>query len=61
MAYLFSTINITYQFKPSPELSYQVPQLIQFLWIGSRIPEKYVDNIETWAEKNQEYQVLDTS
>jgi hypothetical protein len=28
------------------------------MWIGSHIPDEYVDNIETWAEKNPDYQVL---
>ena len=52
-----STINITYQASPVAELSYTVPSIIHFLWLGSNISEDYINNIEHWANNNKHYQV----
>jgi len=53
-----STINITYQASPVAELSYTVPSIIHFLWLGSNISEEYINNIAQWANNNKHYQVF---
>jgi len=52
------TLNISYQASPTPELSYTVPPLIHFIWIGSNMSQDYLDNIVTWAGNNRHYQVF---
>jgi len=40
------------------EKSWQVASLAHFLWIGSVIPAKYVNNINNFCQHNLEYQVI---
>lgn len=44
--------DVNFQKPIETETSYTVPQKIHFIWIGSVIPEKYVNNIKAFAEHN---------
>lgn len=42
----------------------KIPKKLHFIWIGTPIPDKYVQNINHWAELNPDYEVnlwLDTA
>ena len=43
--------------KKDPETSWNVPTRAHFIWIGSLIREKYVNNINNFCNHNPEYQV----
>jgi len=53
-----STINITYQSSPEAELSYNLPSILHFLWLGSNISQEYINNIKQWASNNKHYQIF---
>lgn len=41
-------------------LNYQiktVPKILHFIWIGSIIPNKYIDNLKTYVDNNAEYKI----
>lgn len=35
----------------------KIPNIIHFIWIGSKIPEKYIKNINTYIENNPNYKI----
>lgn len=39
------------------ELSYEVPEKLHFIWVGSPLPEKYRANVEGFARDNPSYRV----
>lgn len=34
-----------------------IPKLIHFIWIGSKIPSKYIDNVLSYAKNNSNYTI----
>lgn len=34
----------------------KAPKKMHFIWIGTKIPQKYINNIKTWIETNPDYQ-----
>ena len=40
-----------------PEENYLLPDNLHFIWIGSKIPRKYVNNIQTYRDKNKKYDI----
>ena len=40
-----------------PEVGYDVPERLHFIWIGSQIPLKYIRNIETFRTQNKQYEI----
>ena len=40
-----------------PEASYIVPLKIHFIWLGSFIPDKYMNNILTYKQNNKHYEI----
>lgn len=34
-----------------------VPKILHFIWIGSMIPNKYIDNLNTYIENNDSYEI----
>ena len=43
--------------KKEPETSWSLPTIAHFIWLGSMIKEKYVENINKFCNHNPEYQV----
>ena len=43
------------------ETSWSLPTRVHFIWVGSLIRDKYVDNINYFCNHNPEYQVIFTS
>lgn len=35
-----------------------IPKFLHFIWIGSKIPAKYVDNVESFVRNNQNYKII---
>ena len=35
----------------------ELPNILHFIWIGSKIPDKYIENINTYIENNPNYQI----
>ena len=40
-----------------PEVEYDVPERLHFIWIGSQIPLKYIKNIESFRTQNKQYEI----
>ena len=40
------------------ETSWSLPTRVHFIWVGSLIRDKYVDNINNFCNHNPEYQVI---
>lgn len=56
--YLTGKLNREYQSKKELETYYNIDEKnIHFIWIGSSIPEKYVDNILKCKELNPDYKI----
>jgi len=36
----------------------EIPKIIHFIWLGSVLPEKYLDNLKQWRQVNPEYKIL---
>ena len=34
-----------------------IPKIIHFIWVGSQLPEKYIDNINTYIDNNPNYEI----
>ena len=45
------------QSKMETETVYDVPQILHFIWIGSKISDRYVQFIKTYRDKNPNYQM----
>jgi mannosyltransferase OCH1-like enzyme len=37
------------------DIEHKIPKQLHFIWIGSKIPQKYIDNIITYITNNKEY------
>ena len=51
------SMKMDFPTKKEPETSWTLPSRVHFIWIGSVIPDKYVNNINNFCEHNPEYQV----
>ena len=40
-----------------PEKEYDVAERLHFIWIGSKLPTKYIKNIETFRTQNKQYEI----
>ena len=49
------------EFKEDKDMTTSVPRLLHFLWINQPIPDKYLDAIAEFEEKNPDYQVKQVS
>lgn len=47
-----------YSISFTPMTTYEeIPQSIHFIWIGSDVPKKYIENIHTYMKKNPKYTI----
>jgi len=46
------------EFKKDKDMTTSVPRLLHFLWINQPIPDKYLDAIAEFEEKNPDYQIF---
>ena len=51
------SIEMELPVKKEPETSWSLPNRVHFIWIGSVIKDKYVNNINNFCNHNPEYQV----
>ena len=40
-----------------PEVEYDVPEQLHFIWIGSPIPLKYIKHVESFRTQNKQYEI----
>ena len=38
-------------------VEYEIPKILHFIWIGSQLPEKYIENINTYIVNNPSYEI----
>ena len=51
------SLNLKYKSVKVREETYAVPRRLHFIWIGTKIQDKYVDNIRKYVEDNPDYKV----
>lgn len=39
------------------KINQTIPKIIHFIWIGSKIPETYIKNIQDWKQKNPLFEI----
>ena len=51
------SLHKTFSAEMKPEINWDLPRNLHFIWVGRPIPQKYIDTVNSWAIGNPNFQV----